>query len=52
MNIVTMSNQSINTGVIWQGKNVIKVSYSKWKGILKQFLYFALEKILNRVEET
>lgn len=23
------------------------VSYSKWKGILKQFLYLALEKILN-----
>lgn len=30
---------------------MIRVSYSKWKVILKQILYLALEKILNRLRK-
>lgn len=30
-------------------KNVIRVSYRKWNGVLKQCLYLALEKILHRL---
>lgn len=30
-------------------KNGIRVSYSKWNGILKQCLYLALEKTLHRL---
>lgn len=35
----------------YQGMMVIRVSYHKWKGILKQFLYLDLEKILNRLRK-